>query len=337
MKQKNLTVIVPVYKVEPYINKCLDSLLVPEEIRKDLEVIIINDGTPDRSAEMARAYERNYPATFRVIDKSNGGHGSAWNLGLKEANGKYIRFLDSDDWVDTAEFTRLLSRLKELDVDLVLSHYNRYYVQTGELIKHPMFKEACDRTYDISSFEWNKLSWEGFNFWGCTYKTSVLKEEYPLFLEGVYYDDAILFIAPLFLCKTIHVFDATIYNYLIGRPGQTMAPEVKRRHLISWVKTHFQVFEFGISHLNPSIDQNRKNYLVGFYKEWIHSCLVRLTDAPFSQCKELSAQCYGFYQQLQSRIPETDLSSKTILLYNKLPFPIYYFTRRLLRKVMKTN
>ena len=137
MKQKNLTVIVPVYKVEPYINKCLDSLLVPEEIRKDLEVIIINDGTPDRSAEMARAYERNYPATFRVIDKSNGGHGSAWNLGLKEANGKYIRFLDSDDWVDTAEFTRLLSRLKELDVDLVLSHYNRYYVQTEPMTFHP--------------------------------------------------------------------------------------------------------------------------------------------------------------------------------------------------------
>ena len=99
MSEKLITVVVPVYKVEPYIDKCLSSLIVPEEQLPLLEVIVVNDGTPDRSADMAREYEKRHPDVFRVIDKENGGHGSAWNRGVKEATGKYLRFLDSDDWM----------------------------------------------------------------------------------------------------------------------------------------------------------------------------------------------------------------------------------------------
>ena len=336
MKQKLLTVVVPVYRVEQYINKCLNSLLVPEQIRDWLEVIIVNDGTPDNSAEMAREYEHNYPSVFHVIDKANGGHGSAWNRGLKEASGKYLRFLDSDDWFDTSEFTRLLYRLNEIDVDLVLSHYNRFYAQTNEIIKHPMFNGDHEKTYNIEQFEWDKLSWEGFNFWGCTYRTSLLQKEYPLFMEGVFYDDAILFIAPIFLCKTIHYFDATIYNYLLGRPGQTMAPEVKQRNLRFWAKTHFQVFDFGISHYSSITDTPRKQYLGRFYRQWIHECMEKVTGLPYKQSKELCKQCIGHYHRLKSLMPGFDLSSKTIRMYDNLPFPLYYLIRRLL-SALKDN
>ena len=89
---KLLSIIIPVYKVEPYINKCLDSLLlyktdesgkqVLDRARMELmDILIINDGTPDRSAEMSREYAKRYPEYFRQIDKENGGHGSAWNVG----------------------------------------------------------------------------------------------------------------------------------------------------------------------------------------------------------------------------------------------------------------
>ena len=91
---KLLSIVVPVYKVEQYINKCLDSLIINPDLMKKLEVIIVNDGTPDKSAEMSREYVKQYPDTFRQIDKENGGHGSAWNVGLMEAAGKYLRFLD---------------------------------------------------------------------------------------------------------------------------------------------------------------------------------------------------------------------------------------------------
>ena len=68
-ENKLMTVVVPVYKVEPYIRKCLDSLLLPEAWMKKLEVLVVNDGSPDRSADIAREYEARYPETFRVIDK----------------------------------------------------------------------------------------------------------------------------------------------------------------------------------------------------------------------------------------------------------------------------
>ena len=128
---KVLTIVVPVYKVEPYINKCLDSCVLDDEkLMNLLEVIIVNDGTPDRSAEMSREYVKHYPNTFRQIDKENGGHGSAWNVGLKEATGKYLRFLDSDDWLTNLD--KLMEKLQETDADLVLTHRNTHYIETGE-------------------------------------------------------------------------------------------------------------------------------------------------------------------------------------------------------------
>ena len=119
--QKLLSIVIPVYKVEPYINKCLDSLVLAPELMEKLEVIIVNDGTPDNSAEMSREYVKRYPKTFRQIDKENGGHGSAWNVGLKEASGKYLRFLDSDDWFTNLD--RLLTDLEECETDIVFNPF----------------------------------------------------------------------------------------------------------------------------------------------------------------------------------------------------------------------
>ena len=73
---KLLTIVVPVYKVEQYINKCLNSLIINPELMEKMDVLIINDGTPDSSAELSREYVQKYPTVFRQIDKENGGHGS---------------------------------------------------------------------------------------------------------------------------------------------------------------------------------------------------------------------------------------------------------------------
>ena len=129
--KKLLSIIVPIYKVEAYVNKCLNSLLlyvedengdrVLDTARMDLmDILIINDGTPDMSAEMSREYVKKYPKYFRQIDKENGGHGSVWNLGVQDARGVYIRFLDSDDWLENLDV--LIDKLRTTDADLVLTH-----------------------------------------------------------------------------------------------------------------------------------------------------------------------------------------------------------------------
>ena len=130
--QKLLTVVVPVYRVEAYINKCLDSLLVSPGLLEKLEVIIVNDGTPDHSAEMSREYVKRYPEAFRQIDKKNGGHGSAWNVGVREATGRYLRFLDSDDWFTNLD--RLLSDLETCEEDVIFHPFNRCYASGNRIV-----------------------------------------------------------------------------------------------------------------------------------------------------------------------------------------------------------
>lgn len=117
--EKLLTIIIPVYKVEAYIRKCLDSIIIDPDLMSLMDVLIINDGTPDNSAEISREYVKRYPGIFRQIDKENGGHGSVWNLGVKEAFGKYVKFLDSDDWLENLD--KMLIKLKDTDVDLIIT------------------------------------------------------------------------------------------------------------------------------------------------------------------------------------------------------------------------
>lgn len=241
--QKLLTIVVPVYKVEPYINKCLDSCVLDDEkLMNQLEVIIVNDGTPDRSAEMSREYVKRYPNTFRQIDKENGGHGSAWNVGLKEATGKYLRFLDSDDWLTNLD--KLMEKLAGTDADLVFTQLYKYMVENNEYVLFPI-NGAKNRIIPVLDFpfkETNDYTIADFQY--CTYKTEILKPLYPLFDEHVFYDDMVLFVAPQLLGKTCYICDFILYNYLIGRPGQTMNPEVQRRNQNFMIQEYKKMLSF---------------------------------------------------------------------------------------------
>lgn len=96
---KVLTVIVPVYNMEKYIRQCLESLVIGEVLDR-IEVLVVLEGSKDGSAEIAYEFVEQYPDTFRIIYKANGGHGSAINTGLMMASGEYVKILDSDDWVE---------------------------------------------------------------------------------------------------------------------------------------------------------------------------------------------------------------------------------------------
>ncbi len=230
--QKILSIVVPVYNVERYISKCLDSCIVDEHLRNRLEVIIVNDGTPDRSAEMSREYVKRYPDCFRQIDKENGGHGSAWNVGLKEATGKYIRFLDSDDWLSNLD--RLITDLDNCDSDVVLTRFNKCYGVAGKAETSDLARPGNDGGPGrIDASKWGQPS-QDYNFWSATYKTSVLKPLHPLFAEFVMYDDYILTWAPLVYGRTYSSFDYVVYNYLNDRPGQSMSVSSNRKRAASY-------------------------------------------------------------------------------------------------------
>ena len=129
--EKILTVTIPSYNVEKYLKQTLDSFLA-EEILEEIEVLIVDDGSKDGTAAIGKEYERKYPGTFRVISKENGGHGSTINRGIQEAKGRYFKVVDGDDWVNTADFIKLVKALKTCTAEYVVTNYYEVNDKTGE-------------------------------------------------------------------------------------------------------------------------------------------------------------------------------------------------------------
>ena len=329
--QKLLTIVVPVYKVESYINKCLDSLVLGEEKLMDqLEVLVVNDGTPDRSAEMSREYVKRFPNTFRQIDKENGGHGSAWNVGLKEATGKYLRFLDSDDWLSNLD--RLMLDLQDCDADVVFHPYEICNMTNHATATAMPTDLPADRlgatlplTEDVGNLDGNKYG--RFNFWGVTYKTEILKPLHPLFAEKAMYDDFILSWALMIHGRTCVTFDYTVYNYLVGRPGNSMSETEMRKRAISYKKC-FEQYE----KVRQGIDEKEIppgllvciDKVIASYADFIfwHELFL-----PYGEARKQLAHLYGRYLRAWEQTP-------MLKRYARLPFPLFYWVERFwLRKI----
>ena len=115
---KKVSVIVPVYNVDKYLDKCLDSLV--NQTLKDIEIIIVNDGSKDDSEKIIKKYQKKYPEIIKAYKKSNGGLSDARNYGLKYASGNYIAFVDGDDYVDINMFSKMYNYAKENKLDIVV-------------------------------------------------------------------------------------------------------------------------------------------------------------------------------------------------------------------------
>ena len=318
--EKLLTVVVPVYKVEKYINKCLDSLIVPDEQMDKLEVIVVNDGTPDNSALMAKEYEKKYPKTFRVIDKENGGHGSAWNRGVEEATGKYLRFLDSDDWFDSDDFTKLIDKLENCQVDVVFCNIIKHHLKKKSETKQTLAPMVDGQTRRIADFNWEALNTipRVFDFWYCTYRTSMLKSVHPLFLEKIFYDDAILFIAPMILGDTFVYYDLTIYHYLLGREGQTMNISSQIAHAKDYAKVCNSMIAFAENH--PHEEGNKKEFVNIRINRYIRNTFIWLNYLPKAEIEEAMQKTW--FPFVKEHFPYFT-EPKVIKYYQSLPYWMY--------------
>src|SRR5690625_5191792 len=105
---KLLSVVIPCYNSEEYMEYCIKSLLSGGD---DVELLIVNDGSVDNTAKIANKYAKKYPSIVKAIHQENGGHGEAVNTGIRNASGEYFKVVDSDDWIDTRAYHKILRKL----------------------------------------------------------------------------------------------------------------------------------------------------------------------------------------------------------------------------------
>ena len=155
-----ISIIVPVYNVEKYLRECLDSIM--SQTYQNFECLLINDGSPDHSADICREYVEK-DSRFRYFEKENGGVSSARNLGIEHSKGEYITFIDSDDWVESDYVETLYDELIKENADIAVSTYKRF-----EMGDNCWYVHAFQRGYDKKVFTNKKfmdelLSLDGFD------------------------------------------------------------------------------------------------------------------------------------------------------------------------------
>ena len=225
---KLLTVIVPSYNMEEYLPKCLGSLLVPDQaLLQRLDVIVVNDGSKDRTSDIAHQFEKDYSGVFRVIDKRNGNYGSCINAALPDAKGFYVRILDADDSANTPEFQSLLFAMSkeeskgEDSADMIVSDYT-VVDPTGATLERVGYSFLRpDVTQSLSDVP--RLS-SRFMLHAVTYKTDILRRLDYRQTEGISYTDTEWTLEPMAGVSRILRVPAAATRYLVGRAGQTCEP-----------------------------------------------------------------------------------------------------------------
>jgi glycosyltransferase involved in cell wall biosynthesis len=230
---KIISIVIPVYNMELYLSRCLDSILLDKLLDK-IEIIIVNDGSTDNSLVIANSYKMQFPQAVIIIDKPNGHYGSCVNAALKIASGKYFRILDADDCFDRAAFIKFAAYLQTIDADMVITNYSKDFMSGGRKIVARHSSEKYIRQLLVMH--------------AITYRTRILFDVKYRQSEGICYTDTEYCFYPLAVIKSIKYFDVVLYRYTIGREGQTVSTEIfykNREHLYKVIKRMLEYLLYG--------------------------------------------------------------------------------------------
>lgn len=256
--KKIISIVIPTYNVEKYLDRCIRSLTFNSEILDDIEIIIVNDGSKDNSLLIAKKYEKEFPKSVLVIDKENGGHGSTINEGLKVASGKYFKVIDSDDWVNIDDMVNFVESLKKLDVDMVVTNYQQELVYESRNFIFNYKPIEYNQIYDFDKFDFNIIKPNYFAMHAITYKTEMLRDCKLYLDEKTFYVDMEYILLPITHVKTFTYLDYNIYRYFIGRPDQS----VNIKSMVKNRKNHEKVLKRLIDFYNTAkLSKSKKEYV----------------------------------------------------------------------------
>ncbi len=264
MKTKLLTIAIPCYNSAAYMEKAIKSCMADAE---RIEIIIVDDGSSDATAEIADRYAALYPDTIKAVHKENGGHGDAVMCGLHHATGLYYKVLDSDDWLDERGLRKLLQQLERC-------------VKTGNMIDMFLANYVYERVYEHKSksmgygnafpkdvpFTWNDIRHLHYSqnilMHSVVYRTALLRACGLTLPKHTFYVDNLFVYIPLPYVKKMYYLNTDLYHYFIGRADQS----VNEENMIRRIDQQLLVNRIIIDHCNLSADipKNLKDYLVHY-------------------------------------------------------------------------
>ena len=260
--EKILTIAVPAYNIENYIEKNIVSFQkVKEQYKPYFEVLIINDGSTDRTVEVAtNLIQKDTQLDIRIIDKENGGHGSAVNKGIELATGKYFKVIDGDDWVNPVDFETFIERLNQTDVDFIITNFTEQHVYEN--------REVFVKAMNVADgYQQSGIPAERIFMHSITYKTSILKDNNIKLSEGIFYVDIQYANYPLEYINSYVYWDLNVYQYLLGRPDQSMAWKSRLKNELH----HLLVTESMLSFYDKVDSEILKNVLTDVLNQLINS------------------------------------------------------------------
>lgn len=237
---KLLTVAIPCYNSEEYMERAINSALIGGD---DIEILVIDDGSNDRTFEIAQRYEKDHPNIVRAIHQENKGHGGAVNTGIENAEGVYFKVLDSDDWLDTFSLQEVLWLLHNMvtdgiGLDMLITNY---VYEKPSVHKHKVM------SYNIAIPKDKIIGWKNFRHFRVSqnlimhsiiYRTKLLRDcglELP---EHTFYVDNLFAYIPLPYVKKIYYLDVNLYRYFIGREDQSVNEAVMTKRIDQQIKVN---------------------------------------------------------------------------------------------------
>ena len=225
---KYISFAIPCYNSEAYMAQAIESILPGGE---DVEILIVNEGSKDRTAEIGKEYEEKYPGIVKLINKENGGHGDAVNAGLAHASGKYFKVVDSDDWVDRISLMKILNVLKnfeeeEQEVDMLIANY--VYEKVG--MEHKKVIRYDNVLPENQILKWDEIGQFHIGQYilmhSVIYRTDMLKLCQLTLPKHTFYVDNIYVYYPLPHVRTLYYMNVDFYRYFIGREDQSVNEKV---------------------------------------------------------------------------------------------------------------
>ena len=318
--EKQLTIAVPSYNAAATIRRCLDSML---GLDPRLEVLVINDGSTDNTAEIVEGYRQRYPEQLQLLTKPNGGHGSGINMAIDHASGRYFKVVDADDWIVSDNLAGLLDTLEKSEADAVITGYETVNEGTGKRITY-----AADCRYAGQEIDVEQLL-EVYDdipsccsFHGLFYRTGMYRGAGIRMSEGIFYEDHEYATVPFAAVERILILPILFYEYLLGSASQSVAfpNQVKRIGHIEQVVRDILQFRQERGPLSPARDDYFLRKLAVVVVSYFAVALIKNPDK-----KQGQQQADGFRRYLEEAEPELlrriSKKYKMLVLFRRLHLP----------------